>query len=273
MLGGGAYGDVLEVEYKGRLYAAKKHRIGSSPMYIGALSREHEIFTRIQHPNIVPYYGVCKLSTDKSTVLVMERMDKNLDSFLKESPNVSLVTKIAVLNDVAKGMHHLHSRSPAIIHRDITAGNVLLDSNGTAKVSDFGNSRMIDLRATPEIFTSNPGTLDYMSPEAFEGGSYDTKLDVFSFGHLSIHVIIRHRPHKLLRHTYKVAGKLMAGKFIPRSEVERRRKYLEEMSSILGGVNEHPLYDLTIRCLNDDPDARPTFAEILQRSPFSELNY
>ena len=235
---------------------------------IGALSREHEIFTRIQHPNVVPYYGVCKLSTDKSTVIVMERMDKNLDSFLKESPNISLETKIAVLNDVAKGMHHMHSQLPAILHRDLTAGNVLLNSSGTAKVSDFGKSCMIDLGATPEIFTSNPGTVDYMSPEALEGGSYDTKLDVFSFGHLSIHVIIRHRPHKLLRHTYKVAGKL-----IPRSEVERRRKYLEEMSSILGGVNEHPLYDLTIRCLNDDPDARPSFAEILQRSPFSELNY
>ena len=77
------------------------------------------------------------VSTDKSTVMVMERMDKNLDSFLRKS----LARKIAVLNDVAKGMYHLHSQSPAIIHRDLTAGNILLDSNGTAKVSDFGNSR------------------------------------------------------------------------------------------------------------------------------------
>ena len=261
MLGRGAYGEVLEVEYKGRLYAAKKYR--STPV-IGALSREHEILTRIQHPNIVPYYGVCKLPTDKSTVLVMERMDKNLDSFLRESPNISLETKIAVLNDVAKGMNYLHSQTPAIIHRDLTAGNVLLDSNGTAKVSDFGNSCLIDLRATPEIYT---GTRDYMPPEALEGGLYNTKHDVFSFGHLSIHVIIRHRPQPLLGHTYRLAGKFMA-----RTEVERRQQYLEEMRSILGGVNEHPLYELTIRCLQDDPDERPSFAEILQQSPFSELN-
>ena len=192
MLGRGAYGDVLEVEYKGRIYAAKKYRSTPVIVSIGALSREHEILTRIQHPNIVPYYGVCKLSTDKSTVVVMERMDKNLDSFLRKS----LARKIAVLNDVAKGMHHMHSQSPAIIHRDLTAGNVLLDSNGTAKVSDFGNSRLIDLT---EIFTSNPGTLDHMPPEALEGELYNTKLDVFSFGHLSIHAIIRHRPHPLLR--------------------------------------------------------------------------
>ena len=263
VLGVGAYGEVLEVEYKGRLYAAKIYR--STPL---ALSREYEILSHVRHPNIVPYYGVCKLSTDKSTVLVMERMEKNLDSFLKESPNISLETKIAVLNDVAKGMNYLHSQTPAIIHRDLTAGNVLLDSNGTAKVSDFGNSCLIDLRATPEIFTSNPGTLDYMPPEALEGGLYNTKLDVFSFGHLSIHVIIRHRPHPLLGHNYRLAGKL-----IPRTDVERRGQYLHKMRSILGGEGDkHPLYKLTIRCLEDDPPRRPSFAEILQQSPFSELN-
>ena len=269
VLGRGAYGEVLEVEYKGVIYAAKIYRVSTPAIVsIGALRREHEVRVRVQHPNIVPYYGVCKLSTDKSTVLVMEKMDKNLDCFLRESPNITLARKIAVLNDIAKGMNYLHSQSPAIIHRDLTAGNVLLDSNGTAKVSDFGNSRLIDLRGTPEILTSNPGTLDHMSPEALEGELYNTKLDVFSFGHLSIHVIIQRRPHPLLRHTYKLAGKLL-----PRTEVERRRKYLEEMSSILGGEGDkHPLYDLTIRCLNDDPPSRPSFAEILQRSPFSELN-
>ena len=265
VLGRGAYGEVLEVEYKGVIYAAKKYRIGSSSQ---AISREKEILPIIRHPNIVPYYGICKLSSDKSTVLVMERMDKNLDSFLRKSPNISLETKIAVLNDVAKGMHHLHSQSPAIIHRDLTDTNVLLDSSGTAKVSDFGNSRTIDLTATPEILTSNPGTVDYMPPEALEGGSYDTKLDVFSFGHFSVHVIIRHRPHPLLSHNYRLAGKLL-----PRTEVERRVQYLEEMRSILGGEGDkHPLYELTIRCLDDEASERPSFAEILQQRPFAELN-
>ena len=265
VLGGGTYGDVLEVEFKGVIYAAKKYRIGSSSQ---AISREKEILPIIRHPNIVPYYGICKLSSDKSTVVVMEKMDKNLDCFLRKSPNISLTRKIAVLNDVAKGMHHLHSQSPAILHRDLTDTNVLLDSNGTAKVSDFGNSRTIDLTATPEIFTSNPGTVDYMPPEALEGGLYNAKLDVFSFAHLSIHVIIRHRPHPLLRHTYKVAGKLMA-----RTEVERREQYLHKMRSILGGEGDkHPLYELTIRCLNDEASERPSFAEILQQRPFSELN-
>ena len=258
LLGQGAYADVLEVEYKEVVYAAKKYRIVAlGNATLEAFSREHDILSRIRHPNIVPYYGICKLNTDGSTVIVMERMEKNLGVFLKGGPNMTLEIKFQILKDVAKGLHYLHSQKPAIIHRDLTASNVLLDCNGTAKISDFGNSRMLDLRATPELLTSNPGTLDYMAPEALEGGEYDEKLDVFSFGHLSIHVLLQRRPHPLLRHTYKKAGRLT-----PRSEVERRRHYLEDVMSTIEGGESHPLYRLIIRCLQDDPSQRPSCADI-----------
>ena len=68
---------------------------------------------------------------------------------------------------------------------------------------------MVDLTATPEIMTSNPGTLDYMPPEALECGVYDQKLDVFSFGHLAIYTIIQHSPHPLLGAKYTEHGKLI----------------------------------------------------------------
>lgn len=263
VLGQGAYGDVLEVEYKGKIYAAKKYRISIHDLHSArhqVFNKEHEILARIRHPNIVPYYGVYRLATDRSTVIVLERMEKNLTTFLKERSDITLERKTMMLSDVAKGLHHLHSQTPAIIHRDLTAGNVLLDSHGTAKISDFGNSRMIDvLYATPELLTSNPGTLDYMPPESLEGGEYDVKLDVFSFGHLSIHVIIQRRPHPLLRHTYKKAGKLT-----PRTEVERRELYLKEVKSKLGGEDKHPLYQLIIGCLQDDPSQRLSSADVFQ---------
>ena len=261
VLGQGAHGDVLEVEYGGKLFGAKKYRLTSGGnVTLGAFSREHEILARIRHPNIVPYYGICKLATDKSTVIVMERMDMNLTTFLKERSDIPLEIKTRILIDVAKGLHHLHSQTPAIIHRDLTAGNVMLDSHRTAKIIDFGNSRMIDLYETPELLTSNPGTLDYMPPEAIEGGEYDDRLDVFSFGHLSIYVIIQRRPHPLLRATYTVAGRLFA-----RTEVERRQHYLDQVKLILEGGESHLLYQLIIKCLQDEPSQRPSSGEILRQ--------
>ena len=270
-LGHGAYGDVLEVEYKGKVYAAKKYRIDDkASQMLGAFSREHEILALMEisrHPNIVRYHGICRLSTDHSTVIVMERMDVNLDTYLVKNPNISLAEKLPILLDIAKGLDHLHWQKPAIIHRDLTAGNVLLNLNGkdkVAKIGDFGNSRLVDLKSTPEIMTSNPGTLDYMPPEAVDGGDYDEKLDIFSYGHLGIHIVIQRRPHPLLRHNHKKAGKLLA-----RTEVERRQVYLQNMKAMLDGGDAHPLYTLIIQCLNDEPAPRPSCEEILKSRIFS----
>ena len=70
MLGHGAYGDVLEVQYKDKVFAAKKYRFSAFDITsVKALTQEHEILTRIcHHPNVVPYYCIGQLP-DKSLVL------------------------------------------------------------------------------------------------------------------------------------------------------------------------------------------------------------
>ena len=260
-LGYGAYGEVLEVdpEYKGKKYAAKKYRHAEQAKLFRVFGREHEILAAIRHPNIVPYFGICQLDGDGSSVIVMEKLEMNLATYLEDHDNLNmpLVRKFQVLSHIAQGLHHLHCQRPAIIHRDLTATNVLLDSRGVAKIGDFGNSRMVDLTATPEILTSSPGTLDYMPPEALEGGVYNQKLDVFSFGHLAIYTIIQHRPHPILGEKY--------GKPIPRAqtEVERRQEYIDEVTTRLGN-KEHPFLPVIVCCLHDEPDHRPSGPDILR---------
>ena len=258
-LGFGSYGEVLEVEYRGKKYAAKKYRHAEQTKLFRVFGREHEILAAIRHPNIVPYFGICQLDGDGSSVIVMEKLEMNLATYIKDRDNVNLpmVQKFQVLSHIAQGLNHLHCQRPAIIHRDLTATNVLLDSRGVAKIGDFGNSRMVDFNVTPEIMTSNPGTLDYMPPEALEGGVYNQKLDVFSFGHLAIYTIIQHRPHPILGPKYREHGKL-----VPRTEVERRHVYIEEVTTKLGN-KEHPFIPIIVSCLQDEPDHRPSCPDIL----------
>ena len=263
-LGHGSYGDVVEVQYKGKMYAAKKYRHIAIENLIGIFGREHEILSRLRHRNIVPYYGICKL-VDGTTVIIMERMAMNLQTFLEErnNANLRLAVKFQLLFDIAKGLHHLHKQTPAVIHRDLTATNVLLNSRNVAKIGDFGNSRTVDFSVTPELLTSNPGTLDYMPPEALDGGHYSASLDVFSFGHLSIYVLIQHRPHPLLRPTFREHGRL-----IPRSEVERRTLYLNEVKQKLDGAPQHTYIQTLLNCLHDEPNSRPSCSDILSSRVF-----
>ena len=69
---------------------------------------------------------------------------------------------------MALGLHYLHTRSPAVIHRDLSANNVLLSPDMTAKISDLGMAKILNLsiQKLVETMTKAPGTLAYMPPEA-----------------------------------------------------------------------------------------------------------
>ena len=218
---------------------------------------------QVQHPNIVQCKGVCFLANQTMPVLLMEWLMISLYAYLLDPTrfNKILEKRVSILCDVARGLFYLHSCTRAIIHRDLTGKNVLLDSELRAKIADFGNAQIMDLDpdTTPETFTSLPGTREYMPPEA-EGGSakYDASLDVFSFGHLSLFTIIQSPVHSLLPSTYVDDKGLHA-----RSEVKRCEQYLDKAEQLLG--EKHPLVVSVKQCLHNYPAQRPQTKELVTR--------
>ena len=260
VLGRGTYGDVIEVQFQQMTYAAK---IFCSE---NKFSQEHKILAQIRHPNIVPYHGICKLAPENTPVLVMEQMEMDLEAYLKRNSNLPLVRKLEILRDIVLGLNHMHTHTPTIIHRDLTARNVLLTAEGTAKIGDFGNSQVVQLNMVlQDVPYAIPGTLPYMPPEAYEDMEHDDKFDIFSLGHLGIYIIIQHEPHPLLPHTYTTTE----GEHCARTEVERRQKYLEKVKIHLHGGETHPLYTMLVRSLSDEPEGRPSCASILESNALS----
>ena len=204
VLGSGTYGRVIELTSGQNTLAGKIFRI-SAVTQLQAIATKvcGEVITMLQlsHPNIVQCEGVALLPDQSPLpVLLMEKLMTSLHAYLLDPDNSNLPAerKVSFLLDTARGLDYLHSRTPAIIHRDLTATNVLLDCHLsgvlTAKITDFGNSRFMDLdpSATPETFTSVPGTINYMPPEV-QGCSvkYGPSVDVFSFGHLSLFTVLQ----------------------------------------------------------------------------------
>ena len=203
VLGSGTYGSVIGLTSVGETVAGKVFRV-SATSQLQALATKvcGEVITMLQlnHPNIVQCKGVALLP-DKSPlpVLLMERLMTSLHAYLlhQDNSNLPVERKVSFLLDIARGLDYLHSHTPAIIHRDLTATNVLLTSQLTAKITDFGNSRFLDLdpSTTSRTFTTVHGTLEYMPPEAqgvtAQGVSkkFYPSLDVFSFGHLSLFTV------------------------------------------------------------------------------------
>lgn len=288
-LGTGSYGSVKKVEVGGRICAGKiVHGILLDPGNHGVENirrkymEECRLMAGVRHPNIVQFRGVCSIPAESPLpVLVMELMEGNLDSFLENTPKIPLIVKRHILEEIAKGLVYLHKREPPIIHRDLTAMNVLISKTfglpkfdaGSSevllvaalnvKISDLGNSRIIDLH--PEnrgTLTCTPGNQFYMPPEALEDKPrYGPKLDVFSFGHCALFVATQVFPNRLKHPTYYNDSRQL----LARSEVQRREDYFTQMERLLPGGLQHPLAVLTRDCLSNMPENRPTAQELVSR--------
>ena len=158
--------------------------------------QECQLMSSLRHPNITQFLGLCFLPNTQLPLLVMERLETSLDDLLEYMPNLPLSLKRSVLEDVASGLLYLHSMQPPVIHRDLTSKNVLLTSSLVAKITDMGNSRIVNMRPgqMARTLSKYPGTLVYMPPEAQdEKHHYGSSLDIFSFGHLSLYTLTQVR--------------------------------------------------------------------------------
>ena len=225
---------------------------GSSIM--AKFEKECHLLSNLRHPYIVQFLGVYIEKASSAPVIVMEYLPTSLAACVQTKPNIPRYLQISMLHNVALGLAYLHGHSPAIIHRDLTANNVLLTSNMVAKIADLGVARMLDLTPKRAMqLTQAPGTAAYMPPEALaQNPSYNTKIDCFSFGVLVLHLISQMWP--IPTEPVKVSS---GGKLTPVSELERRHQQVELMGQ------DHCLYKLTTECLQNDPTQRPETSQIV----------
>ena len=260
-LGRGSYVTVLELKYLELKCAGKKiHELllgqGETSYSSYRFEQECRLLSQVRHPNIVQFLGVHFQEGMRAPFLVMEFLPTNLTFCIEKYSILPNQISYSILHDVALGLFYLHSQTPPIIHRDLSSNNVLLTPNMTAKIADLGVARILNL--TPlqvSCMTQTPGTPAYMPPEVMVASpKYNISVDEFSYGILMIHVFSGRWPEPQVG-----PSRFEDDRLIPVTEAERREMFLQD----IGG--DHPLMDLILRCINNDPRRRPHTNEIVQR--------
>ena len=282
-IGAGSYGSVEVVAVEAAAKKIHEHIKDHSRDHRRASTRlvkECELMSTLRHPNIVQFLGVCFFPDSRLPALVMERLLMSLHNLLApdsqlspdaqnppDSPSYfSLDLKCSVLHNVASGLAYLHGQQPPIIHRDLSAKNVLLDAGLVAKIADLGVARIME--AATSDMTVAPGSIMYMPPEAMEGlpyndqkSKYDASIDIFSLGIVIMFTIGEMFPShpNAASYTDEASGSLVA-----RNEVERRSRYMEEVNDKLDSRRgDHPLIRLIHQCLHNIPAKRPGIRKVL----------
>ena len=143
------------------------------------LEKEASAAAKLKHPNIVPLYDI----GDHRGVpyLVFEYIDGvTLTETIAQRGEHSVFDVLKIALGVLDGLIHAHQQG--VIHCDIKPSNVLLDANSTARISDFGISRLLCDSATDK--SSMQGSLRYLAPEVVSEKPIDARSDIFSFGQL-----------------------------------------------------------------------------------------
>ncbi|XP_010030929.1 MDIS1-interacting receptor like kinase 2 [Eucalyptus grandis] len=237
---------------------------------------ENEVraLTKIRHRNIVKLYGFC--SHAERSILIFEYLERgSLAKILKDmeqAKDLDWAKRINAVKGVTKALYYLHHDCrPPIIHRDISSNNILLDREYEAHVSDFGTARF--LKPDSSNWTGLAGTYGYIAPELAYTMKVTDKCDVYSFGVLTLEIIMGRHPCEMMSSPSSPSplgsssSSSSATLSLPASQVQTL-----PFNNLLDGRLPLPspemaeevatIIKLGFACLNANPLLRPTMEQV-----------
>lgn len=264
LLGFGGFGRVYKGTLpKSRTEVAVKRINHDAKQGLREFVSEIASIGRLRHRNLVQLLGWCRRKGD--LLLVYDFMPNgSLDKYLFDEPKAVLTweQRFKIIKGVASGLLYLHEEwEQTVIHRDIKAGNVLLDSELNGKLGDFGLAKLYERGENPST-TRVVGTLGYLAPELTKTGKPSTSSDVFAFGALLLEIVCGRRPIE----QKALPEELILVDFV--WDKWKQGSILEVVDSRLKGeydeIEAVIVLKLGLVCSNNSPEKRPSMRQVVR---------
>ena len=263
MIGKGSYGKVYlginlttgdflavkQVEVNQKAAGSDKDKMKEM---VSALDQEIDTMQHLEHPNIVQYLG-CERKDFSISIFLEYISGGSVGSCLRNHGKFDEGLVSSLTRQTLAGLSYLHQEG--VLHRDLKADNILLDVDGTCKISDFGISKKTDNIYGNDATNNMQGSVFWMAPEVVrsQGQGYSAKVDIWSLGCVVLEMFAGRRPwakEEAIGAIYKL-GSLNQAPPIPED---------------LGATAVAFMAD----CFTIDPSDRPTAATLLKLHPFCQ---
>ncbi|KAL2001571.1 hypothetical protein VTN02DRAFT_1571 [Thermoascus thermophilus] len=244
---------VKQVEVNPKIAGQDKDRIKEM---VAAMDQEIDTMQHLEHPNIVQYLG-CERGEFSISIYLEYISGGSVGSCLRKHGKFEERVVKSLTRQTLSGLAYLHDQG--ILHRDLKADNILLDLDGTCKISDFGISKKSDNIYGNDSSNSMQGSVFWMAPEVIQsqGQGYSAKVDIWSLGCVVLEMFAGRRPwskEEAIGAIFKL-GSLNQAPPIP-----------EDVSMNISPAALAFMYD----CFTVDTFDRPTAETLLSRHPFCE---
>ncbi|KAI9860167.1 MAG: hypothetical protein M1813_006277 [Trichoglossum hirsutum] len=247
---------VKQVEVNRAAAGADKDRIKEM---VAALDQEIDTMQHLDHVNIVQYLG-CERGEYSISIFLEYISGGSVGSCLRKHGKFEESVVRSLTRQTLDGLAYLHHEG--ILHRDLKADNILLDLDGTCKISDFGISKKTDNIYGNDITNSMQGSVFWMAPEVIrsQGQGYSAKVDIWSLGCVVLEMFAGRRPwskEEAIGAIFKL-GSLNQAPPIP-----------EDVQATITPEAVGFLAD----CHTIDPSDRPTAETLLRQHPFCSFDH
>ncbi|XP_015936430.1 G-type lectin S-receptor-like serine/threonine-protein kinase At4g27290 isoform X1 [Arachis duranensis] len=266
ILGKGGFGAVYKGVLEDGREIAVKRLSEDSRQGLQEFKSEVMHVVKLQHRNLVRLLGCCIQAEER--ILVYEFMpNKSLDYFIFDEDRGKILDwpkRFIIIIGIARGLLYLHQDSRhRIVHRDLKAGNVLLDEEINAKISDFGLARTLVGNENEANTATVVGTYGYLSPEYLIDGIFSTKSDVYSFGVLVLEIVTgkRNRGFNNKNHGFNLLGHVWTlfidGKCLEIVDGSIRDDDASNLCGVIRAIH------VGLLCVQRSPEDRPSMSHAL----------
>nr|AMM42982.1 LRR-RLK [Vernicia montana] len=243
-------GDIFAVK---RLHPSEDN-VSSDEYQMKTFKSEMYSLTEIRHRNIVKMHGFSYLNGSLYFVYEFAR-GGSLGEWLQEEKKAKILNwdlRLKVIKGVANALSYLHHDcTPAVVHRDISGSNILLDAEFEAKISDFGTARV--LKKSESNWTVPVGSYGYIAPELASTIKVTEKCDVYSFGVVALEVILGKHPHELLLCLQSGGYDMLFSYILDKRLAPPTGPIVQELVLAV---------TLALLCIRENPKSRPTMHQV-----------